>query len=343
VIVNAFSVVAAFAAILRALLGLIVLVAGILAIRRWRRSRKSEAGEERLYLLLGSCITLALLAIVSWPLLYLVLASYVPLWPGIMCIQGVTRIGTGSVGAAAWLPRLLSILAVTKPLLIFVSGIWFVLHIANRRSRTDALTGSVLLALVSCGLLAVADSGVETAYLFIPKQEKSLAAGCCGVDTAAVASTDASLPLLAAEPDHTRALSTAFLGLGSGIVLALSAAIRRARAGVPSGGPWLWLSLAGAVLSLPLGLTFLGRAAAPWFLHLPYQQCIYCLVGQRPEVAVGIGLYVLGAFGVGWAVVVRRLGKGGGAGEGVVLPLLRLARFGYLGALLMTAALMVSS
>ncbi len=338
-IVNAFSVVAAFAALLRAALGLFVLVAGTRAIRESSRARETGSLEERFYLLVSLCVTLVGLGVVSWPLLYLVLQSYVPgsggpQWPGVMCIQGVTRIGTGSVGATSYLPHLVGILAVTKPLLVFVSGVWLVLHLRNRRDRALALT-PVLVALTLCGLLAVADSAFETAYLFIPKQEKSLAAGCCGGDMGAEASQRASLP--PAEPGPTRALSVAFLALGSGLVLALSAAIRR------GGGAWLWLSLAGAILSLPLGLAFLGDVAAPRFLHTPYHQCIYCLAKWMPETLLGIGLYVLGAFGVGWAFVAFGLGKGRGAGDGISLRLLRIARFGYLGSLLMTGVMMVSA
>jgi len=148
-IVNGFSVVAVFAAVLRAALGMAVLVAGARAIRSSRSARDAGTGEDRFYLLVTLCATLVGLSVVSWPLLYLVLESYVPgsggpQWPGVMCIQGVTRIGTGSVGAASLLPPLVGTLLVTKPLLVLVSGAWLVLHLVNRKSRTGALTGRVL-------------------------------------------------------------------------------------------------------------------------------------------------------------------------------------------------------
>lgn len=330
-IVNAFSVAAVFAAFLRAALALLVLVAGARAIRGHRRSRGTP--EERFYLLVAACTVLVALAVVSWPLLYVVLESYVPEWPGVMCIEGVTRIGTGSVGAAAWLPRLLAFLAFTKPLLVFVSGAWLVLHLVNRRDRTGALTGRVLALLVAAGLLALVDSAAETAYLLIPKQEKFLAAGCCAGETGGEA-LSAALPLLATRRDGA-VLTWAFLAVGSGLVLLLTAAIRRGR------GPWLALSLAGSLVSLPLGFAFLVGVAAPGFLRTPYHACAYCLVGQRPESLVGIALYVLGAFGVGWAALARP--RGGGAGEGIALPLLRMARFGYLGSLLMASVMLVSA
>jgi hypothetical protein len=55
-----------------------------------------------------------------------------------------------------------------------------------------------------------------------------------------------------------------------------------------------------------------------------------------PETLVGIALYLVGALGVGWALVAR---TGGGTGEG----LLRAARFGYLGALGMASVMLANA
>jgi hypothetical protein len=327
VVLNAFSCVAAFAAVLRAILALLVLVVGIRAIRRWR----GEGSEERYYLLGLASLTLLALAVVSWPLLYLVLGSYVPLWPGVMCIRGVTRIGTGSVGASSWLPPLVGTLLYTKPLLIFVSGAWLALHLVSRQAKRSGGTPTILLALLLLGTLALADSAVETAYLFIPKQETFLEAGCCAASTSQVASEDPVVPAAAASPHRRGVVTAAFLATGVATLLALTLAIRRRRG--------LLLPLAAAAASIPVGIAFLG-VAAPWFLHLPYHDCVYCLLGQMPETGIAIGLYTLGAFAVGWAALACSFGREGGSGEGVFLPLLRAARFCYLGALLMAAVMM---
>jgi hypothetical protein len=312
-------------------------VAGVSALRAWRRCRQEADGEERFYLVVASSITLAALAVVSWPLLYLVLDSYVPLWPGVMCVEGVTRIGTGSIGAAAWLPHLLRILLVAKPLLVFGSGASLALHLVNRRGSRGALTGRVLAALVLCAFLGTVDAAVEALYLITPKQERAPAAGCCSGDLAADRSPRASLPLVAAAGQRPL-VSGAFLAVGACVVLALTAAIRR-------GGPWPAVSLAGAVASLPLGLVFLVDVAAPGFLHLPYHHCAYCLAAWMPETLLAIALYVLGAFGAGWAFAARKLGRvAGGAGsdaaDAVSIPLLRMARFSYAGSLVMAAVMM---
>lgn len=342
-ILNPFSVIAAFAAALRIVLGILAVVVGVRALRR-----ASGAGEERYHLLLGLGMSLVGLGVVSWPLLYLVLDSYVPAnggpaLPGVMCVQGVSRIGTGSVGPASFLPGLVLFLEVMKPLLVFVAGACLVLHLADRRRRTGALARHALLAFTLFGALVVADGGAETAYLLIPKQEKFLAAGCCAAHAAAEAP-----PPVAPPPGSRGPLTAAFLSVGAALVLALTAAIRR-------GGAWLALALPLALLSLPLGLVFLGDVAAPTYLRLPYHHCVFCLARLRPETLVGIALYVLGAFGVGWAVSARLAAMGGGGlgspddpgpgstGEGIVSPLLRMARFGYLGSLLMAGVMLVSA
>jgi hypothetical protein len=335
VILNASSVLAAFAAILRVSVGLILVAVGARAILRRRRCPEGD-DEGRFYLLFTLAATLLGLAVVSWPLLYVVLQSYVPRWPGVMCILGVTRIGTGSQGPASHLPGLLAALEATKPALVFLGGAWLVLHLAHRRAATGALAGRVLAAILACGLLAVADGAAEIAYLVIPKKETFLAAGCClSVTDRSTASMGAGLDVVPPAAGHAGA-SAAFFLLGGALVAALSAGIRRL--GTARGpGPWLPLALAGAAASLPVGFLFLSAVAVPAFLRVAYHDCPYCLLSSAPESILGIACYLLGVFAVGWASIARFLGTppGAGAAASPCLPLLRLARFGYLGALLM--------
>ena len=70
--------------------------------------------EERNYLLSLLALLLLGLNLASWPLLYLLLQSYVPDWPGVMCIYGVTRVGAGST-ASSIPPALLTALQGISP------------------------------------------------------------------------------------------------------------------------------------------------------------------------------------------------------------------------------------
>ncbi len=303
-ILNAYSVLAAFAAALRLLLGLLVLSLGL-------RRRRADEGE--FYLLFTLSVTLVGLAVVSWPLLYLVLQSYVPEWPRVMCIQGVTRIGAGSLGAPARLPLLLDLLEITKPLLLFVAGGWFVLHLANRADRTASLSGRVLAVLLGAAALAAADGGLELAYLLIPKGEKFLSVGCCTFSTLTGGDPASATGALGLPPQAPPWLTPAYFVATFAAVAALF--LRRRAA-----------ALAATLVAVPVTLLFLRDVASPAFLRLPFHHCTYCMFKDAPESIVAVSLFATGALATGWAWFTRENA-----------PLLHAARFGYLASMLMMA------
>src|SRR5213076_326432 len=98
-ILNAYAVLDAFLSLLRLGLAVLVLALGLPAWRQWARHaavpEQRRALEDRSYLLFLLAGLLLVLNVVSWPVFYLLLQSYVPEWvgEGVMCIYGVTRIG----------------------------------------------------------------------------------------------------------------------------------------------------------------------------------------------------------------------------------------------------------
>ncbi len=337
-ILNAYAILDAFTTLLRLGLGVLVLVLGLLAWRDWARGAAPEARkelEDRCYLLFLLAGPLLVLNVLSWPVFYLLLQSYVPEWPGVMCIYGVTRIGAGSIGPARHLPSLVTGLQAMKPALIFLSGAWFVLYLVNRRTRTAPLTGRVLQLLLLAGLLAVADAAAELAYLAIPKKEEFLSGGCCTEAFDGESRLGRSLPgPLGDEGAQEARLGAVWYAVNLGLVLAL--AVQARRRAVPAG--WLAALLAAAAASVIVNGVFLVEVAAPRLLGLPYHHCPYDLVPDAPESLVGVALFLLGSFAVGWACVAAWLGADAESRPflpGVVRLLLRLALIGYLWATLM--------
>jgi hypothetical protein len=336
-ILNAYAVLDGGLSLLRLALSLLVLALWCSAVRAWGRRAADPEGrkavEDRSYLLFMLGGLLVALNVLSWPLLYLLLQSYVPEWPGVMCIYGVTRIGAGSVGPARFLPPLLAALQAMKPALVFLSGAWFVLYLVNRGTRTAPLTGRVLFALLAAALLAAADAGAEVAYLAIPKKEESPPGGCCTEFFDAASGTSKFLPS-AVGPAPAPWLYGGYYAVNGLMVLALGAASLRRR--VP--GAWLAPLLLSAAASVAVNALFLIDAAAPRLLHLPYHHCPYDLVPKAPESLAAVALFLGGAFCVGWAGVAAWLGDGPESGP--LLPaatgrLLRLAFLGYLGSMVM--------
>lgn len=343
-IVNAYAVLDAFISVLRLGLGLAVLTLAFGATRLWFRHSAGKSPEQknrledRYYLLLLMAGLLLGLNVLSWPLLYLLLQSYVPEWPGVMCIYGVTRIGAGSDGSSRFLPPLLTALQAMKPALVFLSGAWFILHLANRRTRTAPLTGRVLLVLLASALLATVDAAAESAYLAIPKKEESPWAGCCTTATEAGRYQPSALVQAAFVPELFGVYYTANLGMA--VLLARCLWPRRHEI------PLVRLSLLGlaAVATLALNAVFLTDAASPRLLHLPQHHCPYDLIGQAPLSLIAVALFLGGCFCVGWAWLAARLGRDPESRPVLVPIVIRLLRgglFGYLASVVWISVLLV--
>ncbi len=334
-ILNPYAVLALSAAVLRLAVAVLVTGMGLLAWREGRRRLAPEARaglEDRNYLLFSLGLLLLGLSLVSWPLLYLLLQSYVPEWPGVMCVYGVTRVGTGSSNASRFLPGLLQALQLTKPALVFLGGAWFALYLVNRRTQTAPLTNRVVAALVAVGLLAGGDAAAEAAYLLIPKKEEFASVGCCAPAFDGPGHGTGLAPNAVLGPGDRPLLSAAYFACNAGMVLGLSAAAVRARVAVPRLAPLA----AAAAGTLAVGAVFLVEVASPVLLRLPFHHCPYDLIPAVPEAVLGAALFVGGAFAVGWAWVA---GRWGDCPESrLYLPaavgaLLRAGLFCYLGSL----------
>ena len=324
-ILNGYAVLAVFLALIQLTLGVIVLRLGVVALKRRAAPAPGTeaAADSRLALLVLLSGVLVGVAALAWPLLYLLLDSYVPQWAGVMCIQGVTRIGTGSLGAAGWLPTLIDVLEVTKPLLVFATGAWLVLHLVDRKTRTSPLHGRVLALVVVAGCLAAIDAAAQLAYVGIPKKEQFLAQGCCTVGPGAVSST-------AGEPTSPWVPVTFYVFLVAVLAAAWRADVA-ARRGLAETRTRTAILLLGVLASIPVGVAFLHDIASPAFLGKPGHRCVYCLISSSPLGVAAVSLYLVGILATAWACVARALGAHEETRPFLSAPTSALTRAGILG------------
>lgn len=348
-ILNGYAILATFVGLVELCVGIAVVCLASAGLRRRAATGPAldtVAPRDAILLLLAFALVGA--SVASWPILYLLLASYIPEWFGVMCIQGVVRVGTGSEGAAGWLPTLVHALEFTKPSLVLAAGAWLTLHVADRRTRTSPLAGRVLGALLVVGLLATLDAAAQLAYVGIPKKERFLAAGCCVVPqdfadrTGSLgAADDTSAPA----PRGRTTLVVSFYALSGVLVVGArwsatrddraAATAATAAAGTRAG----WSSAALTVIALaalPITALFVAQVAAPVFLDRPDHRCAYCLLTSSPLAVTAMATYVAAAFATGWADVADRFGTTGETGAFISAQrrrLLRFASIGYLTAL----------
>lgn len=338
-LLNGYTVLSIFICLLRFVLSVIVVTVGFNAWRFARGSRESSQSdliENRSYLLILSATVLIGLNILSWPILYLLLQSYVQEWPAAMCIYGVTQIGADTLGASRFLPSLLTGLQWTKPLLIFVGGSSYIFYLLNRRTQTAPLMSRVLLLFLLTGLFSVADSTIEGAYLLSPKAETRLAGGCCTNRLESIRQDAKFNPVGRVSEEHRPYLVAGYYALNFLVIAGLFAGLvsRSVRQHL-----WMKLGLiALCLISIPVTLLFLIEIAAPAILGLPFHRCAYDLVSAAPESLFGVALFVLGCFGVGWSLVIAKLGNCNQTRDFLqdfVARLMFLALFGYAGSVLL--------
>lgn len=310
---DAFSVVLGFLAVVEVALGLAAAVLG------WRefRGAGAEAAEGRRPLLAFVAVAAVAAAAISFPLHYLMLASWIPRWPGIMCVEGVRRIGTGTIGASQFLPWIVQALDLTRILVLFGAGAWVILRrIPGAPAARRAGVAAILL-----GVFACLDGAAAFACVVIPKEEVLPVAGCC---TAAPAGPGRDAGLVAdGSAGGTSGLAAGYFAATA--VLGAGAWVLRGRRRAPF--PAILAILAAA--SLPLASRFLAHVAAPAVLGLPYHHCAWCAFAGAPEILLGTALHAGAVLCTGWALMA---GDGG-------RRLLGAASFGFLSSAAMAAVL----
>lgn len=309
-VLNGYTILSVFLCLMRLLLGVVVVLVGVSARRLSRRApeiEQTELVENRSYLLFLLATVLIALNVISWPILYLLLQSYVQEWPSVMCIYGVTKIGSGTLGVSRFLPALLTGLQWTKPLVVFVSGAGYVLYLINRRTQTAPILNRVLLVLLLTGIVTVVDSVVEVAYLTIPKTEIQLAGGCCTNTLESVRQISKFTPQIRVNEQLRPYLTTAYYSVNLAMIIGLLAQFMPATR--QRDGKRNWVLFVGSLLSIPVSLLFLIEIAAPAILGLPFHHCPYDLISAAPESVVAVVLFLLGCFSVGWSCVAARFGE----------------------------------
>jgi hypothetical protein len=340
-ILNAYAVLAGFLSMLRLLLALVSI--GV-AFTLWRKRRSSPGREEadaienRAYLLSFLGLTVTAIAALSWPLLYVLLQSYVPQWPGVMCVYGVTQIGVGSVGSSRFLPSLLLALQVIKPFMVFLAGSWLVLDAINRSARSAPLLGRLIALQVVLALVATADAGLELSYLAIPKKEEFLSSGCCTEAPRRAASLEAYALSDPADADPRFWLRVGYFAANGALIGMLYQLLRCLPSGFPA--ERRVMVLLGAAGTGVVTYFFLREVAAPAILHLPYHRCLYDLLSGSPLTVVAMACHLLAGFAVGWAGVAATWGRSAESNPAltpVVSRCLFLALNGYLASLAIVA------
>lgn len=330
-IINLFTIISLFIAAVSLILGIFQTGVSIYLYKNWKTVKTGEQKtklEDFAYLVLLIASVVLMVRLLSWPLFYATLNSYVPEIQGAMCVAGVAQIQAGMA----------RILQTVKPLVFFVVGGWLLLNMLDRSTKTGPLMEKKFLLLSLVSLFVIGDSLGEIAYLFKVKATSSVA--CCTTIFDVPSRSSALIP-------------KSILGEGyGGMMIPLYYTSNLVVIGVV--GLLLWIGSTSVVaLSVAFLLALLNvfltgicgiEKIAPVLMELPFHHCLYCFPRNVPDGAIIMALFVVGTFSSGWALTLRVLGRSPETEETLqkyIKNLLWLAFVGLLSSLAMVSVHLV--
>jgi hypothetical protein len=295
--VNTYSIIDIFSAGVAVLLGIYMVA---YSLRIWSKGG-TDSGEEartfledRTYLLLLVAVVVLLLRLLSWPLFYAALSSFVAGIEGAMCIFGVT----GS------LPVLAKVIEIVKPLMFFAVGGWLMVHWIDSRSRFAPLMRKKLLLLTFVSLVVVADSLLE--LLFLVKIKPTFVVTCCTTVADVAGRITLRVPTALLGEDFLFLLKALFFLTNSVLIAFIAFCLFKGcfQGDAPVRSRLLLAGVVLGAVNLVVTLFALIEWIAPLWMELPYHHCIYCFLVFE-DAPLALGLFVLGTFALGWSAVLR--------------------------------------
>lgn len=296
-ILNAYTIVMLFIAILT---GTLAIPLGVLSFRMYQRWGKTlydderTAIENRSYLLLHMATVMLFVKLLSWPIFYATHQSYVPNIPGVMCIFGITQLH----------PYLSSIVQIFKPVVFFSICGWLLLNRLDRGTETAPLFKRKFLFLSVVSIVAFVDSAGDLIY-FTTFNIKAFVA-CCTTFFDIPERATAMLPISILGEGYERYMLPLYYL--SNVLLIAFMGISYPRL-TPHA---LRLTIIGVILALlnaVITIFAMFEVIAPKMMNLPYHHCIYCMWQYVPDTTFMTALFVIGTFSPGWALLLNLMGK----------------------------------
>ena len=285
---------------------ILVLYVSVFAFRvkgKWKRHLttpgKHNGLDKRINLVLSLASMVLVLRLLSYPLFYTALQSFVKDIEGAMCIYGVTEV----------LPCLCRFLEIIKPVAFFFIGGWLIFHSLTGSGKTRSLILHKLTFLLAVTLGILVDSVGDLVFFLSMNSHTPVTCCTSNIDS----------------PDRISAILSRYL-LGHGYEQSLSLVYYLSNLSLLGAAGYLiqkkrleknvthrkrslgLVFLMGLVNLFLTGLALL-EVVGPGLMNLPHHHCPYCLLQYVPDACLIIGLLILGTFGFGWAfgleIIVR--------------------------------------
>ncbi len=332
-IVNVYTIIMLFVALLSLFLGGYLLYATLRTLLRLEPAvslaTKSSFERKGYLLFLVACVALSI-RMLAWPWFYFMLQGFVSEVPGAMCMFGVTQI----------LPSTVTFLQIIKPISFFIMGGWLLCYYVDKSTPTTPLVRrNLFFLLIVCGVL-LADSSADVYYVI--RMKPLMSVSCCATFFDAPLRPSAMIPQAIFGRNFQKILFVVYYAANITLVALLFVSASKK-----------WVSLASlprksilysqciiGMVNIPVVLYTVIENIAPRLMQLPYHHCIYCFLGNGmvPDAPIMLGLFAIGAFAIGWMGILRFVCKDTEAQsvtEKLIIKVNSLSAFCLLASLLM--------
>ncbi len=296
-IINVYTFIMLFAAIVSLVIGAIILPLSYKLATNWGKENNSEAKgrlERTGYLvLLIACVILAV-RMTSWPFFYLTLRSYIPEIPGAMCMFGVTQI----------LPHVVWFLQIIKPIAFFAMGGWFLLYYIDNQTKTSPLAVRKFTFLAVIGAVILADS-VSDLYYFI-RMKPLMTVSCCATFYDLPIRPSAMIPRVFLGGHYEKGLLPVYYITNLTLICFLAYMLWRLTF-FEKKVIAVSIALALGIINAFVVILSFFEVIAPRLMQLPYHHCMYCFIGNGlvPDAPIILGLFILGTYAIGWILLLN--------------------------------------
>ncbi|MEK6673610.1 MAG: hypothetical protein AABY42_09080 [Nitrospirota bacterium] len=301
-ILNLFTIIMLFMAVLTAAISLPICCLSYMAYRKGRNPLSDHERteiEDRSYLLMLVAVVVLFLKLLNWPFFYVTLQSYIPNIQGAMCIFGVTQAQ----------PLMSGLAQIMKPVVFFSIGGWLFLNRLDRMTETSPLFARKFLLLGVVSIIILIDSVLDIAF-FTGFDIKTFVS-CCTTYFDLPERPASAIPVSLFGSGYERYLLPLYYASNAVFILSQAIAYRMTRPLKRDKGITAPLTAGAviAVLNAIIGVIVMFEVIAPKVMSIPLHHCIYCMWQYEPHSIIMTALFIIGTFSPGWALTLYLTGR----------------------------------
>jgi len=298
-LINKWSAVMFSMALVSVVLIAYICIAALFTRTKEKRGREADYRQEYIHKKISfvflTAMILMIIRILSYPLFYAAIQSFVKYMDSAMCMYGVFN----SIDGA------LIYIGAVKPLAFFFAGGWMIFYFLTRHSKNRTLINNKMTFLFFAVAAVLTDS-LGDLFLFL-NINPGADVTCCTANIDVPGRMSHILSVYLFGSGYEKLLWVAYY-LGNITVFATVLYLAGRKTSLFQTKKTLVYVFCMGVINFFISWLAFTELISPELMALPYHHCLYCLVQYVPDAGLIIGLLFLGSLGPAWALGLGMIG-----------------------------------